>query len=541
MAQTAPLIGSQTRILLVEDEALIAMDLRRRLQSLGYTVTSIARTAQDALRLAFSDAPNLILMDIHLQGEKDGIQAADEIRKHLDIPVVYLTAHSDNLTIERAKQTGPFGYITKPFETADVRAQIEVALAKHQTEKTLRNSQARLSSTLRHREQELSELLDHTPDIVIRLDRGFRFTYVNARTAQVAGIPPEAFIGKTSSEIGLPQELIDLWMQPTRRAFDTGQVKTLEFSYPSPGGATEWEERFIPEFAPDGAVESLLIIGRDITERKRLERLAESSRDEIRALAASLMTAQEEERRRVSRELHDQTCQQLASLAIDIAGLAAEPTLPEAVRRSLRSLQARVVRTAEETRHISHELHPSVLDDLGVAASLEELCAQFSGRGTQINMQISRGALRATLSREIASCLYRIAQESLQNVVKHAGARHATVKLKSQKEKMQLTVEDDGVGFDPAAVRAHGGLGLIGMEERARLVNGILSISTGPRLGTRITLEIPLNPRRYSSHHGPRSPEAANHTHSFSNRAEDKTAGVLRRAVISTDYCLPPT
>jgi PAS domain S-box-containing protein len=494
MRSVAPLVATQTRILLVEDEGLIAMDLKRRLHGLGFTVTSVVRTADDAVRLAIRDIPDLILMDIHLRGKKDGIQAAQEIRKTIDVPIVYLTAHSDTFTIERAKMTGPFGYITKPFETEHLRVHVEMALAKHQAEQKLRLVQAYLSNTLQKREQELSTLLDHTPDIVIRLDRELRFKYVNAMTASISGIPQDAFMGKTPAELRLPEDLIELWLQPSRRTLDTGQTSYIEFAFPSPGGETQWEERFIPEFGPDGTVESLLIIGRDITRQKRLEKVAEKSRNEIRSLAGRLMTAQEEERRRVSRELHDQTCQYLASIAIDIGALAVDPTVPDAVRQQLRALQTRAVKASEETRHIAYELHPSTLEDLGLASSLQDLCKRFSGHGTEINLKFKGGARPALMPLEVASCLYRVTQESLQNAAKHAGAKHVRVELASRKGKVLLTIADDGAGFDPAAVKAHGGLGLIGMEERARLVNGKLAIAAEPGRGTRIVLEIPSNP-----------------------------------------------
>ena len=352
----------------------------------------------------------------------------------------------------------------------------------------------RTEEALRQREQEVSTLLDDTPDVILRLDRQFRFTYVNAKTASIAGIPREAFIGKTSLELGLPQDLIDIWMVATRRAFETGQPATLEFSYPSPGGATEWEERFIPECAADGSVESVLVIGRDVTERKRLERIAETNRQEIRALSASLLTAQEEERRRVSRELHDQICQQLASLAFDIGGLVADPPAPAEARNRLKALQARVAKASDETRHIAYKLHPSILDDLGVVASLRSLCKEFSERAPDVELAFNSDALPGTsVSREVTSCVYRVAQESLQNIAKHANAKHVSMTFRLQGRAIELTIADDGIGFDPEAIRGRGGLGLIGMEERARLVNGKLSIASKPGHGTRLALEVPLD------------------------------------------------
>ena len=229
----------------------------------------------------------------------------------------------------------------------------------------------------------------------------------------------------------------------------------------------------------------------DITQRKKMEDVAQQHAHELHALTASLLTAQEEERRRVSRELHDDVCQQLASLAIDVSGMIADPHPPGQAQERLKELQTRLVRTSETTRHIAYELHPSVLDDLGLVASLRAMCKEFFER-EHIPADFRSGALGGTLPREIASCLYRVAQQSLENVARHSGARRASVSLKLRKGALFLSVTDDGRGFDPEAVKSRGGLGLIGMEERANLVKGKLSITSRPGHGSRIDMEVPL-------------------------------------------------
>jgi PAS domain S-box-containing protein len=324
----------------------------------------------------------------------------------------------------------------------------------------------------------------------MRQDAGFRYTYGNATTANIAGIAPEDFIGKTSAELGLPQDLISLWSDQKLRTIETRQLTTAEFSYPSPDGVIELEQRVIPEFAADGSVDSLLIIARDVTERKRLEKVAASSHQEVRALAANLLTVQEEERRRVSRELHDQICQDLAALAVEIGEAAANPPLRKDAAHRFKALQARVVKVAEEARHISYGLHPSFLDDLGVVASIRKLCREFSAAGSAV--EFTGGEMPRSVPREVAACLYRVAQQSLQNAARHANARRISVMLGMRNATVVLAVKDDGSGFDREAVRGAGGLGLVGMAERARLAKGKLTIATQPGKGTRILLELPL-------------------------------------------------
>ncbi len=132
---------------------------------------------------------------------------------------------------------------------------------------------------------------------------------------------------------------------------------------------------------------------------------------------------------------------------------------------------------------------PPVLDDLGVVASLQSMCKEFSER-TKIPVEFTAAAMAPRVSREAASCLYRVAQESLENIAKHSGAKRVSVALTLRKGTVVLTVADDGAGFDLAAIKGRGGLGFIGMEERARLINGKLSIAAKPGHGTRIALEV---------------------------------------------------
>jgi signal transduction histidine kinase len=229
----------------------------------------------------------------------------------------------------------------------------------------------------------------------------------------------------------------------------------------------------------------------DITERQRLETLSETYRAEIRALAAQLMTAQEEERRRVSRELHDSLCQKLASLALEVENLAVALPPPATTRARLQALGARAMEVSEEARHIAYELHPSVLDDLGLVVSLQALCDDFA-KAEKMRVDFKSGKLPDLVPQKIASGLYRIAQESLRNVAKHAKAKHLSVALAVQDHGLVLSLEDDGIGFAPPAVKGKGGLGLVSIGERARIVGGTLSIESKPGDGTRISVRVPF-------------------------------------------------
>ncbi len=211
---------------------------------------------------------------------------------------------------------------------------------------------------------------------------------------------------------------------------------------------------------------------------------------ELRALAAGLFTSQEEERRRVARELHDDVSQQLALIAMELEHCYQQlPDDAGGMHQRLEGLRNRNANLAEGVRRISHRLHPAILDDLGLPYALKALAEEFGEREGMVATFVRRDA-PATLPREVAGALYRIAQEALRNVAKHAGRTHAKITLEGTETSVRLEVADLGEGFDPQEGR--GGLGLISMEERARLVHGTFVIASALGKGTIVSVDVPL-------------------------------------------------
>jgi signal transduction histidine kinase len=223
----------------------------------------------------------------------------------------------------------------------------------------------------------------------------------------------------------------------------------------------------------------------DNTDRKK-------AAEQLRALSVSLITAQEEERGRISRELHDDLVQRLALMAMDLGKLVSQtkPLLP-ALRKELRSLQERVVQAAELTRHIAHELHPLILEDLGIVTALRSLCEEFSRR-EEIEVEFISDDLPQSLTRETVSCLYAVAKESLMNIAKHARARRVLVTLAGVDSSISLSIADDGIGFTPGANDVVHGLGILNMQERVRWANGRFSLESQPGHGVLLFVEIPV-------------------------------------------------
>ncbi len=346
--------------------------------------------------------------------------------------------------------------------------------------------------SLQTSESTIRSLLASSPQAVIAVDANEKIVFLNGNVDKFFGYKHDELLGQ-SVRLLIPEAARERHADHHKSYFANMQSRPMGVDLSLE--ARRKDGTLFPVEIGLGAVSTAagkiaVAFVSDITERKRMEQAAQAHAMEIRSLAANLLTAQEEERRRVSRELHDQICQQLASLAIDIGGLAVGATSPEDTTNQLRALQARIVKASDETRHIAYELHSSVLDDLGLVASLQDLRKEFCNQ-TKLAVKFTHSPLPPAVPREVASCLYRVAKESLQNIAKHAAAKHVALSLTVRKATIVLVIEDDGVGFSLQAVKGRGGLGLIGMEERVRLVKGKLSIETQPGCGTRIALEIP--------------------------------------------------
>ena len=220
--------------------------------------------------------------------------------------------------------------------------------------------------------------------------------------------------------------------------------------------------------------------------------LLEAREQQLRALAGNLLTAQEDERRRVARELHDDVTQRLAFLSIELGKLGSEiPDSLEETRTRVRALQDQTLRVSNEVRRVSRGLHPSIITDFGLGVALEDFCAEFE-KAQGIQVQFEGLVEDSELDAIGATCLYRIAQESMRNAAIHGHASEVRVELTVGGGSMQLRVKDNGVGFPAEGGRSKTGLGVISMRERIRLVNGTLTLSSQAGQGTEITASVPL-------------------------------------------------
>jgi len=243
-------------------------------------------------------------------------------------------------------------------------------------------------------------------------------------------------------------------------------------------------------------------IAHDITERKKAdetlrksEAALRNSQKDLQKLAGRLIAAQEEELRRLSREIHDDLTQRMAVIAIDAGKLEIDlgkiPEVYPYTVQMISQIKDELIRVSKDVHNISRQLHPTILDDLGLVRAIESECSMLMKR-EDIEIAFQSADAPPVIPKDVSLCLYRIAQEGLRNIIRHARAGDAEIILKGADSSICLTIRDAGIGFDPAEVRQQQGLGLASMRERASLVGGNFSIKSQCGHGTVISVSVPL-------------------------------------------------
>jgi PAS domain S-box-containing protein len=246
---------TKTRILIVEDEFITATDIQNNLKGMGYEVPAVVDTGEEAIRVTGELNPSLVLMDITLKGKMNGIEAAKQIRQRFDIPVIYLTAHSDESTFRSALVSEPFGYIIKPFETREMKISIEMALYKHALDRALRDS-----------EETNRVLLNATNDIMFLLDTEKKFLAVNEALAKRAGLPVDALTGTSAYDL-VSKKLLT----PFMACWNINPVQKNAVQFEEKLNGRWFDSRIYPVINQGGTVIKYAVYIRDITRKKQIE------------------------------------------------------------------------------------------------------------------------------------------------------------------------------------------------------------------------------------------------------------------------------
>ncbi|MCI0336699.1 MAG: PAS domain S-box protein [Acidobacteria bacterium] len=350
-----------------------------------------------------------------------------------------------------------------------------------------------MEDALHQGETSLRMLLETTDALPWQADaQTWQMTYVGPRAAKLLGYPREQWYEE------------DFWVN---HLHPNDRERAVEFCLQSSANLQnfEFEYRMVSAEGKSVCILDVVNVERengkprllrgfmiDVTDRRHSEEALRRSHTQIRDLAGKLIFAQEEERKRISRELHDDVNQQLAALVMAVSNIQRRLPDPEgSVSNQLTNLQNRIVKLSDDVRLLSHELHPAVLEHVGLVAALKSYCPEFSRR-EEIEIKLTIDNCGETIPPNVALCLYRMTQESLQNIARHSGAREASIRLANHNGDIHLTIADKGTGFDLEQAKRKGSLGLVSIEERVRLLGGSLRIKTQLGLGTELQAQIPL-------------------------------------------------
>ncbi len=310
-------------------------------------------------------------------------------------------------------------------------------------------------------------------------------TYFNQPWLEFTGRSMEVQLGNGWTE-GVHPEDLKLCLDTYSNAFDRRESFRMQYRLRRHDGEYRWIlDAGVPRFNGDQSFAGYIGSCVDVTERK----LAEEA---LSGLSRKLIEAQEEERTRIARELHDDVNQRVAALAIELELLGRDlPDVPVEACHRIEKAQKKLSDLGMDIQALSHRLHSSKLEYLGITAAARSFCKELSEQ-QEVEIEFSTAKIPKHLPQDISLCLFRVLQEALQNAVKHSGVGHFTVQLRGAEDEIELVVSDSGVGFSPQAAMSGKGLGIISMQERLHLVNGELSIKSHPNCGTTIRACVPF-------------------------------------------------
>ncbi len=480
----------QPRLLLVDgdpvDHALVHTEL----------------TADPSLMCLIDDAPDIETLERLLRQKQrydlalaamslqnlSGAEIVQRIQEAVpELPIVMLVRTDEiGLAAQMALHQGIAGYVLKGEShggllPATVRGVLERVAARR---------------AAREAEERFRRLAENAPDMIFRWSYARGFEYVSPASTEVVGYTPEEHY----ADPGLGYRVIHPDDIPVYEsvfsdlADPEGPRRYCVIRwFHKDGHIVHVEMRMTPIFDARGELVAIEGIARDISQHV-------IARARLRELTSRLTQAQEEERRRIARELHDEIGQELTIAKMRLRMVEnALPAEAEAVHEKLKMLGTLLDETLQNVRHLSHELRPPLLDEMGWEPALALVCDTFSQR-TELPVIYRHSGSADRLDPDVEMVAYRVVQESLTNVARHANARQVVVHADLSSDELTLTIEDDGQGFDMAALDhtsdAAVGLGLLGMQERVDMVGGRIQIVTAPGKGTRVEVHLPRKERR---------------------------------------------
>jgi PAS domain S-box-containing protein len=505
--------GPGKRILIVEDQRLIAADLENTLQRIGYQVAGSVASGEEAVARAIDVCPDLVLMDIRLRGEMDGIQAAEAIRARTDIPIVYLTAYADEETILRAKVTSPFGYVVKPFNERELRAAIEVAIYKHETDRLLADERAR-----RRAAEEFKLMVEGVEDYAIFLiDLAGRVATWNEGARRIKGYTADEILGKHFSVFytpedaaaGAPEATLEAARREGRSAGEGWRVRK--------GGSRFWASAVLSPVRGDhGELHGFGKITRDLSERKR----AEEQREDLIAELRAAVRARDEFLQIASHELKtpltplqlqlEALARVLEKSAVSDERLAGK--MDTAIRQVVRL--SRLVESLLDVSRVTAGRIALEIEPLDLAGLVRDVARRFDGEARRAGSELSVLGDESIPGRWDRLRIEQIVSNLLSNAIKYGGGNPVEIATRASDGAVRISVTDQGIGIAKEAlgriferferavsVRHFGGLGL-GLfiaRQYAEAHGGSIVAKSRPGAGSTFTVVLPLEPTAHSA------------------------------------------
>ncbi len=476
-------------LIILEDSPADANLMVEHLRHADFEPTWHSVRTPDDYAASLTPDLDLVIADTSLR-QFDAFRALQILNeRRLEIPFIVVFPSLDEDLALQALEEGATDCVS-----AEHLALLGPAVWRAFAEKRLRQERTRDQRLLVEGEQLLRLATENTSELILIVKRSGRILYASPSHERLLGYTSEQLLGKRVFKFIHPDDRPVLSKDQTDFQFDVRARRA--------DGTWLWvcAAAFAAQWQGD---QIFFIIARDISEYRRAQEeirdlfdQVRASRERLQLLSRRLLQTQERERRSIARELHDEIGQALTSVQLNLQ--AAEPALKESGTRSrLQESMVTIERTLQQVRDLSLTLRPSVLDDFGLVVALKWLVDRLPRAALVVDYVADEFDARPPI--EIETACFRVAQEALTNVIRHARAHRASVELGRSTQELLLVVRDDGVGFDAkrSLERATGGasLGLLGMQERASLVGGKLEIESAPGKGTVICARFPLAPR----------------------------------------------
>lgn len=487
----------------------------------GYTAVDLVRKSIEDNR-PFSVA----FLDVRMPPGPDGIAVAKQIRE-IDplVEIAIVTGYSDYSPADIVVRVPPIHkliYIQKPFRVKEiyhfahalsakrhqehcllsVNDKLKETVAERTTELTHKNTQlldeierrTRVEEALRESEQGYRLLVEKQMDLIAKLDTGGCILFVSSSYCITLGKSQKELLGKKYLLL-MDEEERDSVSKAIAKTYNPPFSAYVEAKTSTRHGSRWYAWVYTALLDKDGGVSATLAVGRDITDLKQAELNLKDSKKKLQVLYSHFILAQEEERKRIASDLHDDLGQTLAVLKLRIQSI--QKKLPEkntGLFRECEETLSYINEIIEHVRRLSHDLSPAALDDLGLVEALKSLAQEFS-RHAHITLSMEMENIDHLFSAASEVILYRVFQEVLTNIEKHSKARQVKIEVKKQWNQVRFLVEDDGKGFDMGGLATkfphESGLGLSSINERITILGGKLDVKSRPGMGTSISFAIP--------------------------------------------------